>query len=220
MRYRTEDLLALRDDEPIDAMRCERLRQDPAVHQELATLTERRHALAALPTLRPDPQLDQQVLAAMRIAAQGQARQRGRRRRYAAAALLTPVLVATAVWLAHPPTPAPAGPPLATPVAQEAPPAPHLARYEEPEFDALRTRSAQLERLLVSLPAPRAVISADTAGTIVDLENRIAMIDSSLNQAAVRGALPRDQAAFWRERVELMNALVQVRYAQSRVFPY
>lgn len=217
MRYRTEDLLTLRDGEPIDAALREGILRDAEARRDLAVLGERRRALAALPDCAPDPEIDRQVLAMMRDAARGGKQRRGRRRFGFAAVLALPLAIAAIVWPTRDPVP-PAAP---VAVAMETPAAPpRLVRYEEQDYRTLRAQSAELEQALFSLPAPRAVISAGTAGTIVDLEDRIAAIDVSLNQAEFDGALPHDRAAIWRERVELMNALVQVRYAQSRVFPY
>ena len=57
-----------------------------------------------------------------------------------------------------------------------------------------------------------------TAGTIVGLEDRIAYVDAQLSYAAARGLAPPYRKALWGERVELMNALVQVRFAQTQGF--
>jgi hypothetical protein len=217
MRYRTEDLLTLRDSEPMDAAVRERMLRDPEAQRDLAALSARRHALAALPACSPGPEVDRQVLAMMRDAARNGRQRRGRRQFLLAAALSLPLAVAAILWRMPEPAP-PAAPAVAASIPAAEPP--RLVRYEEQDYRTLRARSAELEQMLVSLPAQRAVISTVTAGTIVDLEDRIAAIDGSLNQAEASGALPHDRAAIWRERVDLMNALVQVRYAQSRVFPY
>lgn len=78
--------------------------------------------------------------------------------------------------------------------------------------------AAGLEALLAQLPEPRRVMRADTASTIVGLEDRIAVIDAELVRAEAEQDPPEYRVALMRDRVEAMNALVHVRYAQSRAF--
>ena len=78
--------------------------------------------------------------------------------------------------------------------------------------------SARLERLLAELPAPPRVMVGSTAGTIAGLEDRIALVDAQLSYAAARDLEPSYREALWGERVELMNALVYVRFAQTQGF--
>jgi hypothetical protein len=55
-----------------------------------------------------------------------------------------------------------------------------------------------------------------TASTIAGLEDRIAFVDEQLAYSAA-GRVPVPQrAALWSDRVELMNALVSVRYAEAQ----
>jgi hypothetical protein len=88
------------------------------------------------------------------------------------------------------------------------------------DYLALVERSAELERALVSLPAQRNVMRAGTAGTIATLEDRIARIDAELTLAAAAGAKNEYRTALWRDRVDVMNALVQVRYVNSQAFVF
>lgn len=83
-------------------------------------------------------------------------------------------------------------------------------------YDTLLAESARLERLLYELPRRARVMNAATAGTIVGLEDRVALIDERLSLAAAGGVGPAYRDALWRERVDVMNALVQVRYAQAQ----
>ncbi len=80
----------------------------------------------------------------------------------------------------------------------------------------LMTRSQQLEQVLRAMPEGPQVVSADTAGTISVLEDRVALIDYQLTM----GGQPELSAAqlqrLWQERVDVMNSLVQVRYAQAQ----
>ena len=74
-------------------------------------------------------------------------------------------------------------------------------------------QSRQLEATLRALPAAPRVTRASTAGTIADLEDRIAMIDLKLSHPGLSGDGRR---ALWEQRVRLMRTLVRVRYAQAR----
>ncbi len=98
------------------------------------------------------------------------------------------------------------------------------AVLEPPERSAaiaeLLAESARLERVLIAFPRHDGVIRVATAGTIAGLEDQIAWIDSELStSAALDDDDPMYQEVLWRERVEVMNALVDVHYAQvpSRV---
>ena len=82
-------------------------------------------------------------------------------------------------------------------------------------FEALVAESARLERLLAEMPAPRPLMAGSTASTIVVLEDRIAFVDSQLSYAAAEDVAAPYRQALWGERVELMNALVYVRFAQA-----
>ncbi len=82
-------------------------------------------------------------------------------------------------------------------------------------LQTLMVQSRQLESDLRSLPNAPSVIRTGTMATISNLEDRIAAIDFQLNDPAVQ-MLPADRELFWRERVRLMNSLLQLRYAQAQ----
>ena len=79
----------------------------------------------------------------------------------------------------------------------------------------LMVRSAQLEQNLRALPDQPSVVRAGTAATIIELEDRIAAIDYQLSDPDA-GLTPAETEIFWRERVRLMESLVQLRYAQAQ----
>jgi hypothetical protein len=83
-------------------------------------------------------------------------------------------------------------------------------------YSALVAESARLEQLLAELPAPRPLMAGSTASTIVGLEDRIALVDEQLSYAAAEQDASPYRQALWGERVELMNALVYVRFAQAQ----
>lgn len=79
---------------------------------------------------------------------------------------------------------------------------------------ALQTRSRRLEALRAAMPRGPEVNRAGTAMTIADLEDRIALVDMRLNAADALQLTPAQRQALWRERVNLMQSLLQVEYAQ------
>ncbi len=82
-------------------------------------------------------------------------------------------------------------------------------------LNALMVQSQQIERDLRALPGQPRMVRASTAATIAELEDRIAAIDYRLNHPAYR--LSQVEAEiYWRERVRLMNSLLNLRRAQAQ----
>lgn len=82
-------------------------------------------------------------------------------------------------------------------------------------LNALMVESQQLEQDLRSLPHQPQLMRAGTAATISAVEDQIAAIDYRLNQSPVRMSHAQTEV-YWRERVRLMNLLVQLRTAQAQ----
>lgn len=82
-------------------------------------------------------------------------------------------------------------------------------------LQALMVQSQRLESDLRAMPEEPKVMRASTAATIADIEDAIAAIDFQLNDPAVQ-MTQEETELFWRERVRLMNSLVQLRYAQAQ----
>jgi len=87
-------------------------------------------------------------------------------------------------------------------------------------YSLLVEESMRLDQLLALIPEPRRVMRADTASTIVGLEDRVALIDAALRRTGTETKVPEYRTALMLDRVEVMNALVNVRYAQSRAFVF
>ena len=82
-------------------------------------------------------------------------------------------------------------------------------------LNTLMVQSQQLEHNLRAIPYQSRLMRAGTGATILNLEDQIAMIDYQLNYPETR--MNRVQAQnYWRERVRLMDSLVQLRYAQAQ----
>jgi len=82
-------------------------------------------------------------------------------------------------------------------------------------LNALMVESQELEEDLRSLPSKPQLVRAGTAATIAGLEEQIAAIDYRLNDTSLRMS-HEQMELYWRERVRLMNLLVQLRTAQAQ----
>ncbi|HXS79599.1 MAG TPA: hypothetical protein VN818_04900 [Gammaproteobacteria bacterium] len=165
--------------------------------------------LRELPELEPPAGVWERVLEGVGARA---ATRRFRRRCAAAAAV---IVAAAAVPLAYVVATHEAAP---RPTLSFVPLAPARVAWNETSYAPLVAESARLERLLAEMPPPRRVVVGSTAGTIVGLEDRIAYVDAQLSYAAARDLAPKYRVALWDERVELMNTLVLVRFAQTQGF--
>ncbi len=81
-----------------------------------------------------------------------------------------------------------------------------------PAWDSLQAQNERLEQLLLELPE-RSAMRGRTALTVATLEDHLALVDERLTLTRLSPAAPEQAERLWRERVELMNSLVQVRYA-------
>jgi hypothetical protein len=81
---------------------------------------------------------------------------------------------------------------------------------------ALMAESQRLESLLARLPSEPTVARAGTVFTAAGLEDRIEWIDYALGERSVRQADSAHAQPLWQQRVDLLNSLVAVRYAQAR----
>jgi hypothetical protein len=95
-------------------------------------------------------------------------------------------------------------------------PAARELRAELPPYPELLERSAVLERALASIRYQRPLMAAATASTIVGLEDRIALVDEEIARGGTADAPSRSQQLLWGARVDLLNALVQVRLEQAQ----
>jgi len=199
MHARLDQLLSLRDGEPVDGRVAAHVPGCDDCAAALSGASRLRDRLRALPVAAADDGrgwVDVQA----RLAA----RERGLRRRATVASLAAAASVATLALLAalrfqESPT-APAAPAAATATAAVA---------------ELRTRSQALEAMLAALPERPAVARAATAVPIDNLESQVQWLDHQLSTPPE--AMPPTQAErLWRDRVEVMNALVQLRYVEAQ----
>jgi hypothetical protein len=83
-------------------------------------------------------------------------------------------------------------------------------------IEELRDRSRVLEEVLAALPARPAVERAGTAVPIETLQDQIQWLDHQLLLTAAAQTSPDLRERLWRERVEIMNTLVQLRYVEAQ----
>ena len=84
----------------------------------------------------------------------------------------------------------------------------------EPVAAAIRAENERLESILASLPE-RNAMRGSTAFTVAELEDRLASVDDRLSLLSLEPNAPERAEALWRERVDVMHTLVQVRYADA-----
>ncbi len=219
MRPSTVDLLRIRDGEPVDAEVRASVDGNPELREELARLAVTQQALQALPQLDPPPGVYERVRG--EIASQQTRSVRSAWQWPLRGAIAASVAVA-AIWLAGrmPESAIEDSAAPATIVAhdtQEPQVAPLLGT---PAYASLVEESARLERVLDEIPYRPRVVRASTVATIDGLEDRIALIDEQLMFSRALGLSTADRQTLYRQRVELMNALVQIRYAEAQRFAF
>ena len=109
-------------------------------------------------------------------------------------------------------------PPLAerrtAPAEDQAQPQDPVENARVPELVA---QSQHLEGLLQRLPERPRIERVSTAAMIDTIEDRIQWLDFQLSDASDSGLNEEQTRRLWRERVELMDSLVKVRYAEGGV---
>ena len=213
MRTRTEDLLTIRDGEPIDASVHSQVLADPESSEELERLRAAQKTLQELPELQPPPGVWKKILAEV----QRDDRREPKLLRHwslgsaiaAGVAVLAFMLISTDPEM---PVQIESGLVVAAPEGGsgvlDAVPA------EELGYALLAAESAQLERELNSIEYQPSLTNADTATIAVVLEDQIGYVDAQLTYASANRLDSRQTETLWRERVDLMSTLVDVRYAQ------
>jgi hypothetical protein len=185
------ELLALREGEGA-AWAREHLDGCSYCQRELTLLHGRVAALRALPSVRPPR--DRWAV----VREQASREQRGRRLRgagwglLALAASLTLIVGVRAL-----------GPDRVEQVATS------------PELSELMAQSRELEAALRSYGTEGRVLNARTAGIIADLEDRIAMVDAGIVQVGAQRNARGDLVTLWRNRVDLMDALVNAHVTRA-----
>jgi hypothetical protein len=196
-----DHLLSLRDGEPVDAAAAAHVEQCSHCSAELRKLREVQAKLQSLPQLEAPSSFTEIQRAMTRPVAAP--------RRAVPARLVAAVAFVTLTgifFIALRDETAPA-------VAERGP-APAQPQ-EQPED--LVAQSRHLEDLLQRLPERPRIERVSTAATIDTIEERIQWLDFQLSDARDSGLNEAQTQRLWRERVELMDSLVKVRYAEGSI---
>jgi hypothetical protein len=201
-------LLSLRDGQPVDAATVAHVDQCARCLAELRKLRETQVKLQSLPQLDA-PSSFQEIQRAM-------ARPANAPRRIVSARLVAALafVTLTAIFFVA------LRDGTRTPVAEHKP-----VEQQTPAIDIIETarvpelvaRSQQLEDLLQKLPDRPRIERVSTAAMIDTIEDRIQWLDFQLSDARDSGLNEEQTRRLWRERVELMDSLVKVRYAEGGV---
>jgi hypothetical protein len=93
-------------------------------------------------------------------------------------------------------------------------------QWTEPQLSALLGRSRELEDELRALPARPSVQRASTAAAIDSLQARIEWVDAQLSSAPDAELDSAHAQRLWRARVDLMDSLVKVRDAEATLYAF
>ena len=189
-----EELVALREPglEPGDAAAREHLQTCLQCRAEMERLDQRVARLKALPPLRPArdrwPQVETRLLTE---------RRRRRTRNAGLAGLAAAASIALGLALTH-----------ASPSDQFA---------ETRQIEEAMQRSRALESELSQYNPESRVLDGRTASIAQELEDRIGQVDRELEMADLQGQEARDAKLLqlWRERVGLLDALVDVHVTRA-----
>ncbi|MBU6422119.1 MAG: hypothetical protein KGQ62_08560 [Gammaproteobacteria bacterium] len=202
MHASLEQLIALRDGQPLTAEAGAHVRACAECSHELTRLTEWQRHLRALPAFSAPENGWARVTERLEKPA-------GERRAHwlpaAVIGLVASLVAAVALVAWHLPL---SVSPAATGTYNAAANASQLAQ--------LQAQSRYLESAVQSMNAdadPR-IVNAGTAATVAALEDRIALVDYSINHSATQPQASAQLTQLWRQRVDLMQSLAAVRYTQ------
>lgn len=204
MHPRPDELLSLRDGEPVDAETAVHVRACAVCRAEIARLVAVRDRLRSLPAAA-GPGRDSWPTVCERIAAR-RAAPRGIGRTVgllATAASVSALALYAVLWNAG------------RPGLDRPPEAVSAVPAESPALAELQARSQALETLLAALPERPAVARAGTTVPIDVLEAQVQWLDHQLSDPD--GDVDASRAReLWRDRVEVMDSLVQLRYVEAQ----
>jgi len=205
MHARIEQLLSLRDGEPVDA----------AVHAHVAACAQCAASLAGLAQMReqlqnlrvPVGHTDDWRAVKHSVARRATAMHRRQWATRAALAASVAALAIATVWRLNDP--------MRELAAHRPGPRDAEVALAADRLSQLRSQSQALEELLAELPRQSAVERAGTALPIDAIEAQVQWLD---HQILVGDDQMQPDAAeqLWRERVEAMNSLVRLRYVDAQ----
>ena len=208
MHVSTEDLLKIRDGEPVDAKIRIAVDDHHQLKAEVDYLQETQNVLQSLPSLEPPSGMWEKI-ADTSFGSSKPSWEWPLRGIIAATVAVAVILVVMR---------SPRAPEFSSTVPEitvEVADTKLTQQLATPTYASLVAESAGLERRLSQVGYQPRLISAGTTSTIVSLEDEIALVDAELMYA--RTLEPTQMEALWETRVGLMDALVNVRYAHSQL---
>ncbi|HKE96790.1 MAG TPA: hypothetical protein VKB34_20945 [Povalibacter sp.] len=202
MHASIDQLLSLRDGEPVDAEIIRHAENCSDCAAELARLRRIQQRMESLPQAEPPAMAWEQIQA--RTHSQPVP---GRARVTGAAAAAVIVAVISGLTIRH--LDSTSQPPLAS-AGGERPPVADVVPLEH-----LVAQSRELDEMLQYLPERPSVERVAMAATIDSIEQRVQWLDQQLSYAPDTGLNDAQTYRLWRERVDLMDSLVKVRYAEG-----
>jgi anti-sigma factor RsiW len=209
MHASIDHLLSLRDGEPVDAATAAHVEQCQHCSAELRKLRETRAQLQSLPQLDA-PTSFQEIQRAM-------ARPVAAPRRALSARLVAGLAFVTLTTIFFVALRDETVPTVADRSVEPDEQATPLLDVETARVPELVAQSRRLEDLLQQLPERPRIERVSTAAMIDTIEERIQWLDFQLSDAPDSGLDERQTQRLWSERVELMDSLVKVRYAEGGV---
>jgi hypothetical protein len=210
----TENLLKIRDGEPVDADAVAYVEADANARSELERLRRVQCNLQELPAFEAPDGVWARVIEAVD---DGTSPQAGYWRWPLRAAIAAGVAVLAIAIVARQPDvsdPLATGP--STTVAETVPSNSIENIVGTPTYASLVSEAARLERAVRTMPYQSGVMSAGTASEIAFLEDQIAYVDNGLMYARQIGLTDAERTQLARYRVDLMNALYALRFSQAR----
>jgi hypothetical protein len=205
MHARIDQLLSILDRDPVDAG----VRQHVASCRDCAAaagrLGEMRDRLRTLAPVEAKPD-GWQALQSRFASHERAARRRVRVSRVVAVASVTAIAVLASLH---------GGGEDVTTRAPAAAPGTQLTP-EQHSLATLLDRSRELEQALAAMPSRPTVERADTSIPIDAMEARVQWLDHRLSIADAEGVPAEDAERLWRERVEVLSSLVQLRYVEAQ----
>jgi hypothetical protein len=200
MHARLDQLLNLRDGAPVDADVREHAQQCATCLAESARLAQMRGRLRSLAAFAPPDDAWQSIQASAAVASRPQ-------HLWRLAAALVAIVVGSIAFVGL------QKPDLDSDSFAHTQTSPSMASMSE--IEQLMAQSRKLEELLAYLPERPQVKRVSTAATVDTIEQRIQWLDWQLAYESDAGLSAWQAERLWSERVELMDSLVKVRYAES-----
>jgi hypothetical protein len=206
MHASIHELLSIRDGEPIEAQLLQHVDGCGTCSMELARLQQVRERMRSLEMPQPPQAAWEQI----RTSVQQPARMPARRAAFFAAAALAGVAVISGLLLRYSGSEPSPSPQVLLPEVPAHVPSPSSVSIEQ-----LVAQSRELDELLSYLPDRPVVERIAMAATMDTIEQRVQWLDQQLSYAPAAGLGDAQTYRLWRERVDLMDSLVKVRYAEG-----